>query len=53
MPNPLDDIDPLAPDTVECPFPFYDAIRSESPVYRVPMEADVRWTEIEVHPRQR
>ena len=28
--------DPLAPETVECPYPFYDAVRAHSPVYRVP-----------------
>ena len=36
MPSPLDDIDPLAPETVECPFPFYEALRLEAPVYQVP-----------------
>ena len=27
---------PMAPETVECPFPFYAAMREEAPVYRVP-----------------
>ena len=32
----LDEIDPLAPTTVECPYPFYEALRDAAPVYRVP-----------------
>lgn len=28
--------DPLAPETVECPYPFYAALRSEAPVHLVP-----------------
>ena len=32
----IDDIDPLAPATVACPYPFYGSLREESPVYRVP-----------------
>ncbi len=28
--------DPLAPATVECPFPFYEDLRTHAPVYRVP-----------------
>jgi cytochrome P450 len=35
MPS-VSEFDPLAPDTVECPFPFYQAMRDEAPVYRVP-----------------
>jgi len=27
---------PLAPETVECPYPFYRAMREEQPVYEVP-----------------
>jgi cytochrome P450 len=30
------DFDPLDPSTVECPFPFYEALRSSDPVFRVP-----------------
>lgn len=30
------EFDPLDPQTVECPFPFYEAMRSSDPVYRVP-----------------
>lgn len=30
------EFDPLAPETVECPFPFYAAMRREVPVYAVP-----------------
>ncbi len=30
------DFDPLAPETVECPYPFYAAMRCEAPVYQVP-----------------
>ncbi len=30
------DTDPLAPATVECPYPFYEALRTEAPVHRVP-----------------
>ncbi len=32
----LHEVDPLAPGTVECPFPFYAALRDQAPVYRVP-----------------
>ncbi len=28
--------DPLAPETVECPYPFYATLRREAPVYQVP-----------------
>jgi cytochrome P450 len=31
-----EELDPLAPETVECPFPFYDALREHAPVHRVP-----------------
>src|SRR6478609_9710176 len=31
-----EELDPLDPDTVECPFPFYDALRRYAPVHRVP-----------------
>ena len=27
---------PFAPETIECPFPFYAAMRTEAPVYQVP-----------------
>jgi cytochrome P450 len=30
------DIDPFAPDTVECPYQFYAAMRQEAPVHHVP-----------------
>ncbi len=30
------DFNPLAPETVECPYPFYKAMREEAPVYQVP-----------------
>lgn len=35
MPS-LAEINPLAPETAECPFPFYEAMRRECPVYQVP-----------------
>ena len=31
-----DELDPLAPETVECPFAFYEALRRYAPVHRVP-----------------
>ena len=31
----VSDFNPLAPETVECPFPFYAALRQEAPVYEV------------------
>ncbi len=31
-----EEIDPLDPETVECPYPYYDALRSHAPVHRVP-----------------
>ena len=30
------DFNPLAPETLECPFPFYEALHKEAPVYEVP-----------------
>ena len=30
------EFNPLAPENVECPFPFYEAMRREAPVYQVP-----------------
>ena len=30
------DFNPLAPETLECPFPFYQALHEEAPVYEVP-----------------
>jgi cytochrome P450 len=30
------DFNPFAPDTVECPYPFYAAMRTEAPVHEVP-----------------
>lgn len=30
------DTDPLAPATVECPYPFYESMRTHAPVHRVP-----------------
>ena len=30
------EFDPLDPQTVECPFPFYEAMRASDPVYKVP-----------------
>ena len=30
------DFQPLAPETLECPFPFYQALHEEAPVYEVP-----------------
>ena len=35
MPS-VTDFNPLAPETVECPYPFYKAMRQEAPVYEVP-----------------
>ena len=32
----IDDFDPISVETAECPYPFYEALRSEAPVYRVP-----------------
>ena len=32
----VSDFNPLAPETAECPFPFYEAMRREAPVYAVP-----------------
>lgn len=32
----LSQFKPLAPETVECPYPFYRAMREEQPVYEVP-----------------
>jgi cytochrome P450 len=32
----LAEINPLSPETAECPFPFYEAMRNECPVYQVP-----------------
>lgn len=32
----VSDFNPLAPETVECPYPFYAAMRREAPVYQVP-----------------
>jgi cytochrome P450 len=32
----LSSIDPFAPDTIECPFAFYQALRREAPVYMLP-----------------
>ena len=32
----LSQFDPVAPETVECPYPFYAAMREDSPVYEVP-----------------
>ena len=32
----LKDLNPLAPETVECPYPFYKAMHDEQPVYQVP-----------------
>lgn len=32
----LADINPLAPETLECPYPFYKALHEEAPVHRVP-----------------
>jgi len=34
-----EDLDPLDPDTVECPFPFYDSLLEHAPVHRVPGRA--------------
>jgi cytochrome P450 len=33
--QPLEDFDPLDPDTVECPYDFYRALRQHGGVYRV------------------
>ena len=30
------EFDPLDPSTVECPFPYYEALRAQDPVFRVP-----------------
>lgn len=30
------DFNPFAPETVECPYPFYAALRRDAPVYQVP-----------------
>jgi len=30
------DLDPVHPKVMECPYPFYDALRREAPVYKVP-----------------
>jgi len=35
MPS-VHEFNPLAPETVECPYPFYKAMREEAPVYQVP-----------------
>jgi cytochrome P450 len=32
----LHEFKPLSPETVECPYPFYAALRREAPVYQVP-----------------
>jgi cytochrome P450 len=32
----LETINPLAPETVECPYAFYEAMHAEQPVYQVP-----------------
>ncbi|MFN0144977.1 MAG: cytochrome P450 [Dehalococcoidia bacterium] len=32
----LKEINPMAPETVECPYPFYKAMHDEQPVYQVP-----------------
>jgi|GEM_PF-5219379 len=32
----LQEFKPLAPETVECPYSFYAALRREAPVYQVP-----------------
>lgn len=32
----VSNFNPLAPETVECPYPFYAALRREAPVYQVP-----------------
>ena len=32
----VSDFNPLDPETVECPYPFYAAMRREAPVYQVP-----------------
>jgi len=31
-----EDVDPLSPTTVECPYPYYEALRAHAPVHRVP-----------------
>jgi len=31
-----EELDPLAPETVECPFQLYDALRRYAPLHRVP-----------------
>jgi len=35
MPHPSD-FNPIAPETVECPYPFYQAMRDQQPVHEVP-----------------
>jgi hypothetical protein len=30
------DLDPVHPKLMECPYPFYDVLRREAPVYKVP-----------------
>jgi len=30
----INDFDPKAPATVECPYPFYQAMRTEAPVHK-------------------
>jgi len=32
----LSDFNPLSPETLECPYPFYEALHEEAPVYLVP-----------------
>ncbi len=32
----VSEFNPFAPETVECPYPFYAAMRREAPVYEVP-----------------
>ena len=32
----LSDINLMAPETLECPFPAYKVLRDEAPVYRMP-----------------
>lgn len=36
MTKAVTEFNPLAPETVECPFPFYQALRREAPIYQVP-----------------
>ncbi len=35
MPS-VHEMNPMSPETVECPYPFYKAMREEAPVYQVP-----------------